>query len=64
MTAPPSVPAVWIALPLEGSPRVLFENCDEGDVDRLLAWLRNNPRLLALVGEASEIQAEAEALRQ
>jgi hypothetical protein len=64
MTAPPSVPTVWIRLEFEGSPAVLFESCAEGDVDRLLAWLRNNPRLLALVGDASEIQSESEALRR
>jgi hypothetical protein len=58
---PPSVPTVLISLPLEGSPSLWLADCGPGDRERLLAWLAGNPRQLAIVGEAIDLQAEAEA---
>jgi hypothetical protein len=58
---PPEPPKVLISLPLEGSPSLWLAGCGPGDHDRLLAWLERNPRLLALVGDALELEkGEAE----
>jgi hypothetical protein len=63
MTCPAGPPpTIWIKLPFEGKPSVrLTAALAPGDEARLLAWLRGNPRLLDLVGEAIELQ-DAEVL--
>jgi hypothetical protein len=64
MTCPPGPPpTITILLPYEGRPKVLVnEGTTEADHDRLLLWLRANPRLHDLVGEAIVMQDDAEEL--
>jgi hypothetical protein len=57
-----TAPAVLIRIELEASPEVLVQDAGPGDHDRLLAWLVQHPRLLSIVGEAQELQGEAEPL--
>jgi hypothetical protein len=55
-------PTIWIVLPYEGRPSVrLSAGLSEDDRTRLLLWLRANPRLLGIVGEAIQLQ-DAEVL--
>jgi hypothetical protein len=56
-----TAPAVLIRIELEASPEVLVQGAGLGDHDRLLLWLTQHPRMLAVVGEAIELQREAES---
>jgi hypothetical protein len=57
-----SAPAIYICVPLEGTPRVFSDAIHEGESDRLLAWIASHPRLAELLELALDLeQEEAEA---
>lgn len=53
-----SAPAIWILIPVEGSPTVLANCRTEADLLRLLEWLRSRQDLAQLVATAVAIRDE------
>jgi hypothetical protein len=55
------VTAVVIVIPIEGRPEVQYDALTDGDLSRLLTWVRDKPSLAALVNEAIELAREEES---
>lgn len=54
-----SLPKVSIVLAVECEPEVYIDCANEGESDRLIAWLKSRDDLFELVDRALEVREEA-----